>query len=286
MVESLIQELVINDFMSSPKGQKLKQALETIQSVQEGLYAMATSEDGDQLNLLKMATVFQLFFIDTLASGKKREDMTDEDWKHIAEQVYHHAILEDQQRYSEFVFARYADYIDISLKVYAGNIDEESVASIQEIADAIRRNAELMNQGEMSETDYIEDCLWLSLEAMIKLIASSLTMVIGPDFSKLTQAVSQLAFEYGRYMLYAKEQAILQKYIDNQYVLDERLEAEYKTFLAGIEAQSERFRGLLDDAFSPDLHESLMHSVALARAAGVKEEDVLKSVEDVDTFFL
>lgn len=286
MVESLIQELVINDFMSSPKGQKLKQALETIQSVQEGLYAMATSEDGDKLNLLKMATVFQLFFIDTLASGKKREDMTDEDWKHIAEQVYQHAILEDQQRYSEFVFSRYADYIEISLKVYAGNIDKESAASIQEIADAIRHNAELMNQGEMSETDYIEDCLWLSLEAMIKLIASSLTMVIGPDLSKLAQAVSQLAFEYGRYMMYAKEQAILQKYIENQYVLDEKLEAEYKTFLADIEAQSERFRGYIDDAFSPDLHESLMQSAALARAAGVKEEDVLKSVEDVDAFFL
>ena len=42
---------------------------------------------------------------------------------------------------------------------------------------------------------------------------------------------------------------------------------------------------LIENAFSLDLHEALIESAELARAAGVKEEELLTSIEDIDDYF-
>ena len=47
-----------------------------------------------------------------------------------------------------------------------------------------------------------------------------------------------------------------------------------------------QFQKLVDHAFSADLHETLIQSAELARAAGVKEEELLTSIDDVDDFFM
>lgn len=71
-----------------------------------------------------------------------------------------------------------------------------------------------------------------------------------------------------------------------KYKLDEKIQAEYEEYLAEVNTYSERFRGLIDKAFTPGIRNSLMKSAELARAAGVKEEELLTSIEDVDNFFL
>ncbi len=280
------QNPAIEALLASPAGEKLKQIMNTICSVQRNLSALANSEDSAQLNLLKIGTVFQIFLVDALASGKSPKELTKDDWLDIAKKVSQHAILEEDQRYSAFVFTLYANYIDISAESIRGIAPKESIDSIKDLASAIRDNGEKLQSNQISESAYVESCLWLSLEAMIKLLSSSLTPIIGVEYTQLAQAVSQLAFEYGRYVLYAKEQAILEAYIQNQHVLDERLQAQYESFLAEIQENARRFQSLLDNAFSPDLPNLLMRSAELARAAGVPEGEMLKSVDDVDAFFM
>ena len=280
------QNPAIEALLASPAGEKLKQIMNTICSVQRNLFALANSEDSAQLNLLKIGTVFQIFLVDTLASGKSPKELTKDDWLDIAKKVSQYAILEEDQRYSVFVFTLYANYIDISAESICGIAPKESIDSIKALASAVRDNGEKLQSNQISESAYVESCLWLSLEAMIKLLSSSLTPIIGVEYTQLAQAVSQLAFEYGRYVLYAKEQAILEAYIQNQHVLDERLQAQYESFLAEIQENARRFQSLLDNAFSPDLPNLLMRSVELARAAGVPEDEILKSVDDVDAFFI
>ena len=119
--------------------------------------------------------------------------------------------------YSVFIFTLYADYIDASADWLTGrSADEaavtamhESGACIKELAASIRYNTEQLQAGALSEVDYIEGCMWISLETMIKLLACSLTPKIGPEFDYLTQAVAQLAFEYGRLVLLTREQKLL-----------------------------------------------------------------------------
>ena len=286
MPKDLIQEVVLEELLSDSAAQKIDQAMGTIESVQQGLYTLAVSEDSEKLNLLKVGTVFQIFFVDTLASGKKPTELKSEDWKNIALKVHHYAVLEDEQRYSEFVFKLYADYIDISAGVLSGKASQKSVDAIKEVADTIRHNTELLHKNEITEVAYIDACLWLSLEAMIKLLSTCLTMFAGEQLEQLAVAVSQLAFEYGRYVMYKKEQEILEKYIRNQHELDEQLRKEYEAFLKEVQENADRFNSLIEKAFSPDLHESLMESAALAREAGVKEEEILTTIEDIDSFFM
>ena len=286
VLKEIAQEIAIDELRNSPAGIKISQAMETVAAVQRNLCALAESEDSTQLNLLKIGTVFQIFLVDKLASGADPKKMKPEEWGGIASKVSQYAVLEEGQSYSDFVFSLYADYIDLSAKGLSKFISEETLASIKGISSAIRSKTELLRGEAISESAYVDDCLWLSLEAMVKLLSSSLTMLIGAEYSQLAQAVSQLAFEYGRYVLYAKEQAILTAYIENQYVLDEQLRQQYDAFRAELSKQAERFNQLIEQAFSSNIRESLMQSAELARAAGVKEEDILTSIEDIDAFFM
>ncbi len=283
----LIKELPIEELLGKSTAEQLERTMNTVSTVQRSLLALAESDDSEQFSLLKIGTVFQIFLIDTLASGKKAEELTKEDWQNIAGKVAKYAVLEDGQSYSEFVFTLYADYITISEKVLlARGVAEEKAAAVREIADTIRHNGKLLKQEKITEVKYIEDNLWLSLEAMIKCLSLYLTPWLGPEYTQLLQSVTQLGFEYGRYMLYAKEQAILQEYLDNQRILDEQLQTEYEAYLEEVQRNAERFQKLIDAAFDPGLRESLMESVALARAYGVKEDQLLKSVEEIDDFFM
>ena len=286
VLKEIAQEIAIDELRNSPAGIKISQAMETVAAVQRNLCALAESEDSTQLNLLKIGTVFQIFLVDKLASGADPKKMKPEEWGSIARKVSQYAVLEEGQSYSDFVFSLYADYIDLSAKGLSKFISEETLASIMSISSDIRSRTELLREEAISESAYVDDCLWLSLEAMVKLLSSSLTMLIGAEYSQLAQAVSQLAFEYGRYVLYAKEQAILTAYIKNQYVLDEQLRQQYDAFRAELAEQAERFNQLIEQAFSSNIRESLMQSAELARAAGVREEDILTSVEDIDAFFM
>lgn len=292
-----LQELAIETFLSSSAGESLKQTLDTITLVQQDLIALAESEDSRQLDLLKIGSTLQLFLIDTLASGKSPRDLTKDDWRSIAEKVSKHAVLEERQCYSEFVFTLYADYIDLSVKKFQWTAkqlnlktDNGRLGAISALSSEIRAASVLLQDEQEKETEYVEKCLWLSLEAMIKLLSywfSSKIALAAPDeYAKLAQSISDLAFEYGRYVLYAKEQAILSAYIKNQYTLDDDLRAQYEAFLAELKEQSAQFQGLIDAAFSSDIHEALLQSAALARAAGVKEEEVLRTIEDIDSFFM
>lgn len=78
----------------------------------------------------------------------------------------------------------------------------------------------------------------------------------------------------------------MKAYIENQYRLDEELEEQWEQYINELQMYSENFKGLIDAAFTTDIHEALVNSAALARAAGVKEEEILSSTEDIDDFFM
>lgn len=283
---SSLKDVEIEELEKQTPFQNLALVIETIENILQNLRAWKESEDSEKQKLLKVATVFQVFLLQTFAEGKKPAELKKEDWKNIAEKISQYAIMGDGQQYSEFVFSCYAHFIDVSAEKLSGIATDEAVVSIKRLAESIRYNTEQLHSNAISEIDYIEGCMWISLEAMIKLLACSTTPLIGPEFSYLVQAIAQLSFEYGRAVLFAREQKILQSYIDNQYVLDEKLQSEYEEYLSELNEHSERFQRLINNAFAPEIHDSLVKSAELARAAGVKEEELLLTVDDVDAFFL
>ena len=81
-------------------------------------------------------------------------------------------------------------------------------------------------------------------------------------------------------------QMLIDGFIQSQYCLDAELEKQYAAYLSELETQSKQFYALIDHAFAPDFRTTFLHSILLANAAGVKEAEILSSVEDIDSFFL
>ena len=288
MENKFLQEAAIEVIKSEPPIMKLQQTLDSFSALQKGFYALLNSEDSRELNLLKIGTTLNLFLIDTLASGKKAENLTKKDWGRIAQKVYHYAVTEDEQRYSAFVFTLYADYLEVSVNCFhtQNNVNSKRLQDISELSRKIQEKTEKLEEGSISEPNYVEDCLWFSLEAMVKLLSLYFELKIPEDYAQLIKGASEFAFEYGRYVLYAKEQTILEGYLQNQKILDEQLQEQYDAYLEDVRIQSDKFQQLIDNAFTPALHDSLIQSAELAREAGVQKEELLTTVKEIDDFFL
>lgn len=279
-------QFALEQLTKTPAGEKFQQALQLIQTMQEHLVALSEKEGAPSVIGAKAATVLTLAVLKKIASGKSPSSFDTDDWKELAHGVSEYAILLDGEQYSIFVFQLYEKYIRASAEMIARLASHETVEAIMKLADELHSKEVLFRNGELSEVAYTEDCLWLSLEAMIKLIASAASMFCGQQAAEFGQALTSCAFEYGRLMLYRKEQMLINQFIESQYRLDEELQKQYAEYLSELEAQSKQFYALIDHAFASDFRTAFLHSILLANAVGVKESEILSSTEDINSFFL
>lgn len=282
----LIQDITIEQLMRSPAGGKLQFAVQTLEKIQENLYALSDKQDELGMTGIKAATVLTFAMLKKLAEGKKSSELNNDDWKDIAKAVSDYAVIADDQLYSMFIFRMYEQYI-LSSAAATRNIAPAHVTdSIKKLAEELHRKSELLQSNQIAEASYVEDCLWISLEAMIKLVASTAFLSGNKELAEMVQALSAYAFEYGRMVLYQKEQQLITEYLEAQKQLDEELEKKYAQFLAELQEQTAQFRMMIDNAFAENFRESYLASIKLALCAGVPENEVLKTAGEIDDFFL
>ena len=284
-----IKKMTLDYMLTTPLGEDLLKLKSLYEKVQKNIYAMAENDDPGKLKQLKMGTIMTFAVIGKVIEGKEPKDFSKEDWRDIAEAVSEYAIIMDGRDYSAFVFSLYSRYIDGSANyLEALNADEKHLEEIRALALDLQNKTEALQNDEISETAYIEDCMWISLEAMIKLLSAWLgTIMKGlPEYYELSHAAAMFAFEYSRLRLWSKEQELLEEYIEKQYILDEELQAKLDAFNAELAEEADLFNNLIDKAFDPDFKEALMGSVELAIATGVDEDEILDSMESIDEFFM
>lgn len=288
--KDLANGLTLDFLENTPAGSMLQSAISTYSKVQTLLLRLSSAEDEGSLTALKIGTVLTEAFLEKFLQGKAPQDLTRADLAEIADRVTDFAVLMDGRDYSIFVFEQYARYIEFSAKLLAARSNARStdqIGSILAVSQEIRNNSRKLHDGEITEPEYIEDCLWLSLEAILKCFSACLSCTTGtPEFGMLAQSISMLAFEYGRLMACKKEQAVLDASLKSQQQLDEDLSEEFEAFKNRLEAEEAQFNELIANAFAPEFRDSLRSSAALASAAGVKEEDVLRTANDIDRFFM
>ena len=286
MEQQELLNLTIDMLFEKEHQDAIKKGIAIFKKVQEKLYELAEKDDEKTLAGIKAGTIILLTVLKKMAQGTAPDKFKDEDYADIAKAVSEYVVLMDDQEYSAFVFDLYAGYIDASVKVLSMRVDKKRAESILTLSKELRKKSAMLRDGKISETVYIEDCLWISLEAMIKLLSAYAGSLVGQEYIDLAQAVSMCAIEYGRLMLYKREQAILGEYIEKQYQLDEELTEKFGAFKAELKTDSDRFNELVGQAFEPGFRESLKSSVELAKAAGVKQEEILDSVEKIGSFFM
>ena len=282
-----IDAFIIDKLMDSPLGEKLDAAITEIEKIQQLLAKADIKKDEKELNKAKTATIAVFAILKKIVAGKKIPDFSEADWKDIVHNISEYVLLLPDDAYSAFVFRMYESYIRCSVDIIQAFASEEACEKILKLADELRSNTEQFHNGSIDEVRYTEDCLWISLEAMFKLLSATCAPLLkGEMVSELSAALADFVFSYGRLMLYRREQEIVSAYIEAQYVLDAELEEKYKSYLADLDKQTARCCSLIEQAFSANYREAFLKSMMLAQVTGVEESQTLKNMKEIDDFFL
>lgn len=287
---SEIEKISLEALKDTSVEDELKKAFAVFEKAQVVALSLDDINDERELTLTKIGTVLSLDLFSLLFGGKKPEDITQEEWKNIAADVIDKAVLMDGQSYSVYVFDLYEEYIEHSVNVLRKKTEnsrrQEDIDSISALAEELREKKEQLYNGGISEVDYTEDCLWISFDAMIKCLSVYIGLHISEEYGSLIVSSSDFAVAYARLVLYRKEQELLESYLENQYKLDEKLEEQFDKFKKELQEETDRFNTVINNAFDVDIRSAFEGSVELARETGVKEEEILKSLDDIDDYFL
>lgn len=272
----------------------LQKASEVIGQALNSIAALGRKNESDSAKIYKAGTTFIAAVLLKIKGGKNPGELTADDWKDIADHVSEYAVKADDRTYSAYVFSFCAWFIRKSAEAIAEISSEEKASAVLALSEEIRTKTEQLELGEIGEAKYIDDCLWICLEAMIKLTCIGLGMCVRPDKKqllkpeeeRLLEAAMIFGMEYSRMLLYKKEHALLTEYLEHQKVLDGELAEQYEQYIEELTRETARFGTYIDNAFDPGLRDRLRSSAELAMAAGVAEDEVLKTMQDVDDYFM
>ena len=281
-----IRELSIEYFMKTDIGSDLKKVMSAYEQIQKEAAAFSSSDEKSELVKLRIGSVLTLGVLNRISKGKWPNDYSKEDWNSLIDEVSEYAVDIEDKEYSALVFRLYAEYIGVSVEIFVDLVPEDKLNAIRSLADELRDKTELFQNDGIDESEYTEDCLWICLDAMTKLLSAAITKYAGSDFGQLAEGIASVAFEYGRLVLYQKEQRLLNQYIENQHVIDVELQKQFDDYLRELQAQADAYEALIDNAFSADFRQALQGSVELAIATGVSQNEILKTQDEIDDFFL
>ncbi|MGN0194432.1 MAG: hypothetical protein ACI39G_04930 [Pseudoramibacter sp.] len=273
----LLKKTGIDFFVQTSSVERLQKAMHTIESIQ------TRNKDQKTCASIKAGTTLVLAMFGKAANGQIPRDYSKKDWQDIAKSVTDFSVNMDDQTYSRSVFELYSDYIAVSAKLLARKgISSKNTQAIIKISSQLQEKTKRLQAGKIKETAYTEDCLWLCLEAMLKLMSASIFGQLG----ELSEAASNLVFEYGRLALYQRELALIDAYTAHDKQISEDLKKQFDAFMREIEEENRHINALIQQAFDPGFSQTLKHSAELAIAAGVDQDEVLKAEKDVDDFFM
>jgi gas vesicle protein len=244
-----------------------------------------SDEDDDQK--IRIGNVLFLNILQKMCKRKKISEFTAGDWNSIAKSVSHNAIDGGGSNYSAYIFGLYADSIEAAANLFSRKIPKKKADAIRKLAEELKKKTEQFRKGKITEPDYVEDSLWICLEAMMKMDLAYLSMAGGQsEADQLRESIAMYAFGYARLTLYQQEKDLLDAYEENRNAVNQELQEKYSQFEEELQKRTDEFITLTDHAFADDFRTRLRGSVKLAADAGVKDEDILHSVEEVDDFFL
>lgn len=276
----------IEELINDSSIEKIISSMGLIEKIQSSLVDLYNSEDPNKLKTIKIGTTLTIAVLKKKAQGIDPTSFKQQDWEEILDYATDTAVRADGSVYSVCVFDLYEAYIRYSSEKLAVKITDEKAAQIERLADELEDNKSRFQNGDINETKYIEENLWICLEAMLKLLSSTIDASMGLQKEQLVEAVTTFAFEYGRLTLYRREQALLDEYLQHQKILDVELAMKYDAYMEELDERAAQMNGLIENAFDPGMRDSLKNSVLLARAAGVEEDEILKDTSDVDAFFM
>lgn len=240
-------------------------------SLQEGARATlaATAIEG--------GTAFVLAVVEKRREGKNLKEFTREDWAEIAGDTGLGLTRGGVRGLSIYTLT---NFTATSAAV---------ASSIVTAAFGIAEQANKLRRGEIDELEFIENAELVSLDAAVSALSSFVGQALIPVpviGAVIGNTVGTVMYKAVSTSLSKREALLIERYVEEQRVLDVRLAAEYQELVDQLDASMSEYIEVLERAFSPDVRVSLLSSVELALGLGVPSEEILDSEKKVLAYFL
>lgn len=235
---------------------------------------------------IRAATMFLIGLWSKLRQGGSVDGLTKDDWNNVLANVYEQAATIDPKEYSLKVFDLYRRSIEFAIDPMRNNASPSTIERLEEIVSLMRGYADDLESEAMPEVKYIEENLWLSLEAVFLVMTDRMYHLLIPEERReLAEAIGALTFQKFRYSLYEKELDAVNECLEYQSKLDQRLTEQINAYIDALRAELDEFDALVEKAFdTTDFQAAFRGSIDLAKTLGA--EDILQTQQDVDDFFL
>lgn len=255
----------------------------TDQSLRDNAYqeSLPTLREGASATLTAAAveggTAFVLAVVAKKREGKQLREFSQQDWLDIAGETglsFGKGGIRGSSIYALTNFTATSAAVASSVVTASFGIAEQ--------ANALRR-------GEIDEGEFIENAELLSLEAAVSALSSFVGQALIPVpvlGAVIGNTVGTVMYRTVASSLSQRETELIERYLDEQRVLDEQLAVEHQELLQKLEESMSDYLGLLERAFSPDMEIALLGSAELARRFGVPAEEILDSEEKIHAYFL
>ena len=235
---------------------------------------------------IRAATIFLLSLWSKLRNGVSISNLTKGDWENVLANVYEQAAAMDPKDYSLLVFDLYMKSIAYAIEPMRPNASPSVISRLEEIVSLMEGYAEDIESGVMPETKFIEENLWLSLEAVFLVMTDRMSYRLLPEERReLAEATSALVFQKIRYSLYDKELAVIDKCLEHQGKLDQKLTEQVNAYIDSLKNELDEFDALVEKAFnSTDFQIAFKGSADLAQLLGA--EEILQTQQEIDDYFM
>ena len=235
---------------------------------------------------IRAATMFLIGLWSKLKQGDSVSDLTKDEWNNILGDAYEQVAVIDPKDYSLKVFDLYRKSIEFASEPMRPNASPAAVKRLEEIVSLMGEYAKDLEEGAMPETKYIEENLWLSLEAVFTVMTDRLNFRLIPEKKReLAEAVGALAFQRLRLSIYEKELDAINECLDQQSQLDQKLTEQVNAYIDALRDELDEFDALEEKAFdTADFQSAFRGSIDLAKLIGT--EEIFQTQQDIDDYFL
>lgn len=220
---------------------------------------------------------FCLGYVNKRKSGKKAADFTAEDWKEIC--------IDTGAGTAKGAIRGGAVYAMTNFTATPACV----ASSLVTAAFGVIAQAKAHSEGKISDEDFLINSEAACLDVTVSAIASGLGQVLIPVpvlGAIVGNVAGTFAYELAKETGLAEEQQLIGRNQTDIQLLDAKLAKQYAELMRILKAHFDAFEDLIAYAFDPDVNASFIASVEFARFNGVPEDRILKSKEDIDSFFM
>lgn len=260
-----------------------KSIRDTDQKIRDKAYEASkpTARQGAQVAAVSAAAEggmqFCLGVAKKLKAGKKLPEFTADDWREVG--------IDTAKGTAQGAIRGASVYAMTNFTATPAAVANALVTA----AFGVAAQAYQLQNGSISEEDFIVNSEVLCLDVSISAVSSILgqTMIPIPVLGAVIGNVVGM-FLYGivKDNFSSREQALADRFRGDIEELNKCLDMRYQQLIQHLKEEFAKYTSVLELAFDPDVNTAFDGSIQLADYVGVASENVLRSKQDIDNFFL